>query len=168
VNSSDPGPKGYFRWSGFGPDGRLLWRETIANGWTTEGENAFLSYVFNSAILTTPFMGLIAGSGFSAVSVNDTYAGPPAGWAEWTAYSGNRPPWNAAPATGGGMATTIDSTWVMSAAGTLRGVFLATVATKTFAPGPVLFCTAVAPANQPVSIGTVVVANYTVRLRTRS
>lgn len=164
MQDVSPFPAGRFGWSGRSPDGRLLWQEEFDNGWTFEGVNAFLNQVFMGQAVTGGFLGLIANSGFTAISSADVY-NTPTGWGEWTFYTGNRPAWNPAAATSGAMVSATFQTFVMTAGGLLRGFFLASLATKTFGPGGVLYCNGISPSPVLVSVGTVVSVYYLLRLR---
>lgn len=136
---------------------------SIPNGVTTEGVTTLLGVGFGGVSPITPYVGLISESGYSAVAASDTHASHP-GWNEWTNYSGDRPAWDPATATGGGMATATPIQWVMSSGGQLRGAFIASQAAKGTGAGAIIYCTAVAAAALTVVLAQVITCTYTLTI----
>jgi hypothetical protein len=117
-------------------DGREKWRDTFKNLVTTVGKNDMLDkYLAGSAYTGAFYLGLISLVGYSAIAAADTMASH-AGWTEAgatnaPAYSqGARPTaaWSAAAA--GAKALSASLTFSITSAGTIKGSFLSTVATK--------------------------------------
>ena len=136
---------------------------SIRNGVTTEGTTALLGIGFGGVTPILPYVGLIAESGYTGVSASDTHASHP-GWNEWTNYSGNRPAWVAAAATGGSMGTLTPIQWVMTAGGQLRGAFIASQAATGTGSGAIIYCTAVAAAALTVVNAQVITCTYTLTI----
>lgn len=144
--------------------GRHRWTLDLPNGVTTEGVNTILGVGFGAVAAITPYVGLIAESGYTGVSASDTHA-THSGWNEWTLYSGNRPAWVPQASAGGGMGTLVPITWTMTAGGQLRGAFIASQAAKTTGPGAIIYCTAVAAAALTVALADVITCTYTLTIR---
>ena len=113
-----------------GPDGRLKWREIIANVVQTVGKNLALDTFLagSTYTVTGPYMGLISSTSYSAVAVGDTMASH-AGWLEAggtnaPTYSGNRKTavWSAASA--GAKALSAALSFAITSTGTVKGAFL--------------------------------------------
>jgi hypothetical protein len=113
-----------------GADGKLKWREVIANVVATVGKNLMLDTAFAGAAYTVvgPYMGLISSVSYTAVAAGDTMASH-SGWLEAggtnaPTYTGNRKTavWSAA--TAGGKALSAALSFAITSTGTVKGAFL--------------------------------------------
>ncbi len=113
-----------------GADGVERWRETIHNVVATVGKNlAFNTFLAGSSYTVTgPYMGLISGTSYSAVSASDTMTSH-SGWLEAgnanaPQYSGSRPTcvWSAA--SGGAISLSAALNFAFTASGTVEGAFV--------------------------------------------
>lgn len=123
------------------------------NSATTEGVNHLLDVGFGNATQNANwFFGIISGSGFTATAITDTMASH-SGWTEDTQYnSAIRPQWNDAAASSRAKASSSSSTFTMSNATSIRGVFLASNSQKGGTSG-VLWCTSLLPATRSLASG---------------
>lgn len=114
-------------------NGKIIHTETIKNMIVNVGKNYILQTAFTDGTQTASnsfYISWINDSGYTGTNAADTMASH-GGWTEWTSYtSATRIAW--LPVAGaqlvGNAATPLS--FVMSAAGTLRGIFLTTNATK--------------------------------------
>lgn len=113
-----------------GPNGQVLWRDTIENTVMTAGKNLALdTYLAGSSYTVVgPYLGLISSSGYSAIAAGDTMSSH-AGWTEAgnanaPTYSGNRKTaaWSAA--SGGSKALSSALSFAITGSGTVKGAFL--------------------------------------------
>lgn len=157
---------GRFDLAHFAPNGRPLWRRSLANGVTVQGVDHLLDVGFrNQAAFAVWYIGLIDNAGYSALSAADTHEAH-AGWSEFTSlYTGLRPAWDPAAAAGGHMTAATQAQVQVTAPGTVRGAFLASRAAVGAAAGHMLYCTAAADSGLAVVAGGIVRASYTLRLR---
>lgn len=134
----------------------------IGNGAATVGLNYVLDTSFrNQTQIATWYAGVIAGSGFSAVSVNDTM-GSHAGWTELTGYSESvRQTWSPGAAAAGVIANATAMAFTINASTTAQGIFITSVNTKSGTTGT-LWCTAVEGSAFTVTSGVVFNAIYEV------
>jgi hypothetical protein len=129
------------------------------NGVTDEGITDNLDAYFSAATQsTTWYKGLIDGAGSQTLAATDTLASH-AGWSEFSSYSGNRQQWVCDTAAAKSITNTTVSQFTMTAAGTVHGIFVCTVATGT---SGILWSTAPFPSEQAVNIGDVFKTTYTV------
>lgn len=137
----------------------------LRNDPTTEGVNYLLNTAFRGQAQSSGWrLGIISGSGFSAVSADDTLASHP-GWTEHTSTSPQRPSWNPTPAGGGLM--TGGTTFVISGpSALLKGVFL--TSSNTIGGAGILYSTAVDPTGVTTGGGGFLSITYAVALRPRS
>jgi hypothetical protein len=141
------------------------WRAVFANGVTVQGCNNVLDVNFRGVSQSTFFVGVISQAGYSGVSPSDTH-GSHSGWNEWPNYAGNRPAWAPGPATGGIMPTLGTFSWVMNAAGFIRGAFLAsTNVVGSLNPSALLYCTAVMGSGLAVASSDVIHGTYVLTIR---
>jgi hypothetical protein len=101
------------------------------NDITNEGLDQILDIMFNAAAqLASWFIGMINGSGFSAVANTDVMASH-SGWTEFTSYDeANRVEWAPdVPATQT-ITNSVGRTFTFNATGTLQGIFIASNSTK--------------------------------------
>ncbi len=121
--------KGQYTAECFDSNGNLRWRDKFDNVVATVGKNLALDTYLSGAAYTTtgPFMGLISGASFTAVSSADTMASH-GGWLE--AGSNNAPTytaprktmlWNAA--SGGAKAMAAALSFSITGTGTVKGAF---------------------------------------------
>jgi hypothetical protein len=151
------------------------------NDTTNEGENRFLNVGFHSYLPTTSWwIGIIDNTNYSALAATDTYpnigtAGN--GWQEFTSYldvnntndASTRPAWTTdEPSNGSITNATYRALYNMTAAGTIRGLFIAGGSPSAQLKGDhsfnnsVLWATALFPLAKTVAIGTLVRVLYTV------
>jgi hypothetical protein len=106
--------------------GKCIREERFSNAVVRDGQNLLLDTMFNDSVQNFWYIGLIDKDGYTLISVNDTMA-IHTGWFEWTDYDEtDRPEWITDPANNGAIWTSPSSpaSFTMSAAGTLKGVFL--------------------------------------------
>lgn len=144
--------------------GTVLWVATLPNGVTTQGLNYLLGAGFTGQAQITGWrLGLIDNSGFAATPPADTH-GSHAGWVEFTNVAATRPTWNRGTLSGGSLPTAAAAVFAVSAAGTIRGVFLCDQApTGSTAPTGLLLSTATAGAGLAVAAGGTVTVTYLIR-----
>lgn len=108
------------------PDGRRVNSQKFKNGCTTLGLNYLFDTGFGGGTPdTTWFILVISEASYtSGPAPTDTLASH-SGWTEWTSYTGNRPAWTNAAASGGQMTNSASAASItMSATGTIRGLGL--------------------------------------------
>lgn len=132
-------------------DGEVIWEESVANLVTNVGKNAILNVFFNAVAASTNwYIGLINGTGFSALSAADTMASH-AGWTEFVTYSeGTRQEFDATTSTAQSVTSTAIATFNIGtvSAQTIQGLFLCDVSTKGGTTGQLFSATAFSsPAN---------------------
>lgn len=151
---------GHVRWRLLDHNGDLIWDRPFKNAATTAGLNHILDVGFNAGSqITTWYIGLINGSGFSAVAAADTPASH-TGWTEFTDFSGNRKAWSPGTISGGSLPTGTASSFVMTSSGSVRGIFIVSVATKEDTTGT-LWATAIESSNRSVANGQTLQVFYT-------
>lgn len=113
-----------------GADGKLKWRDTIANVVATVGKNLALDTFLAGAAYTVtgPFMGLISSTSYSATAAGDTMASH-AGWLEaggtnTPTYTGNRKTAAWSVAASGSKALSAALSFAITGTGTVKGAFL--------------------------------------------
>ena len=148
----------------FDKDGNLKWEEDIRNGITDEGIEYLLGLGFrNSPTTITPwYIGLVDNSGFSAFAAADTMSSH-TGWTEFVNYSeATRPEWTAdAPASRATTnSTTVDFT-INGVGGTVKGIFITSVNTKSGTTGTLWSTAAFSSAATVVSSDTLKIT-YTI------
>lgn len=121
---------GLFSVTCYSLDGELRWSDTFSNVVTTLGKNLALdSYLSSGGGAapggTGPYMGLISGSGFSAVAAADTMTSH-SGWTEFITYNGTRPLCVFNSAAAGSKALSVALQFTNNAAGplTIQGAFI--------------------------------------------
>lgn len=146
------------------PAGVERWRLAIPNGVTVQGADHYNDVLFGG---TPPVgswrLGVISDAGFDRLRATDTHASHP-GWVEFQAVlGGTRPEWNPATSASGRKASAAPAAIQITAAGAVRGVFLASRPTAgDVAAAGVLFSTAVADAARDVEAGGVLSVSYTI------
>lgn len=146
--------------------GNLLWSEVAYNLVTTVGKNDLLDKYFSGSAYTAAwFCGLISSVGFTAVSASDTMASH-AGWTEAggtnaPTYTGNRPALTFGAASAGSKSTSSASSFTFTGAGTIKGMFGTTVATKDGTTGILYNAVLFTGGDQPVANTNTVNVNVT-------
>lgn len=137
--------RGTFRCRIFAPDGVTVVDDfVVANAATTVGLNYLLDGSFRAGTqITAWYIGLINGSGFSAVSAGDTMSSH-AGWTELTVYSeATRQQWSPGAASGGVLVNASPVVFTNGGAtASIQGMFLTSSSTKSGTTGT-LYSTAV-------------------------
>ncbi|TXH13943.1 MAG: hypothetical protein E6R03_10395 [Hyphomicrobiaceae bacterium] len=120
----------------YNADGSFNRREKLAlrfwNGITTAGINNLFNVYFGATSKASAwYLGLIASSGYSALSAADTISSH-AGWTEETSnYSQtNRPTWTPASASGGSVSNSSSVDFTFTGSVTVKGVFVVNENTK--------------------------------------
>lgn len=115
-------------------DGKLLAVYSGFNGVTIAGKNHAMDVVFGAASPVTQvdpwYIGLVNNSPAPVFAEADTLASH-AGWAEFSSYTGNRKEWDDADSSAKVKGSTAVSSFTMSGAGTINGIFIASVDTGT-------------------------------------
>lgn len=147
------------------PGGRRGWMQSLRNGVTIQGCNWLLDTGFLGIPQVQPVRcGLIAEAGFTGVDPTDTHDLHP-GWTEQSGYSGSRPVWIPDVAASGQLGTGAAATFTFTADGTLKGVFLADVATVgSVSSAGVLYNTAYVISALPFSNGGTLDVSFIARL----
>ena len=103
---------------------------------TNAGKNAILDIMFHGATqITTCYIGLINNSGYTAVAAADTMSSH-SGWTEFTAYDESvRQTWAESAASSQSITSSSVATFTINATGTVRGLFLNSVDTKSGTTG---------------------------------
>jgi hypothetical protein len=129
--------------------GRLVRLIEICNQVTTEGLNDLLEVWLRSGTQRSWYIGLIDDDSYTNTSAADTLASH-TGWTEFSDYSGNRKAATFGAAASGQMDNSDSKAeFAVTAAGTIRGIFLASAASGTTG---ILLATAVGFA-QDVEVG---------------
>lgn len=120
----------YYRVECHGPDGKLKWTDQIENLVTTEGLNDNLTkYLKGAAYTAAWYVGLTDGTPTPAAG--DTLASH-AGWAEVSAYTGNRQALTLGTAAAGSIDNSASkATFPITGTATIGGAFVASAATGT-------------------------------------
>lgn len=120
----------------YNADGSFNRREKLTlrfwNGITTAGINNLFNVYFGATSKASAwYLGLIASSGYSALSAADTISSH-AGWTEETSnYSQtNRPTWTPASASGGSVSNSSSVDFTITGSVTVKGVFVVNENTK--------------------------------------
>lgn len=126
------------------------------NGITDEGMNNLLDVHFHAGTqITTWYFGLIAGTG--TLAAGDTLASH-AGWTEFTDYTGNRLAWVEDAPASRSITNSTTTDFPITGSGTLKGAFLASVATGT---AGILWSTGLFNADVPVANADTLKVTYT-------
>lgn len=159
--------EGYYVATCYDADGNLKWEDSFPNTVMTPGKNDMLNQYLGASGYTAAFyMGLISSISYSAISAADTMASH-AGWTEAGAtnvptYSQSARPtsaWSAASA--GAKALTTPLAFSITAAGTLKGAFLTTVATKDGTTGILFSAGLFTGGDKIVAAGDTINVSYT-------
>lgn len=145
-------PNGRFHIEHRDKDGVLKGVYDITNQVTNAGKDAILNIMFDAATqITAWYIGLIDSSGFTAIAVTDTMASH-AGWNEFTSYSETvRQTWGVGASSGQSVTNASPATFSINGSGTVKGIFVNSVSTKSGTTGTLwsdaLFASAVAVIN---------------------
>ncbi len=160
---SDLHPRGRFVIEHFDKTGKKIGQYELPNGITDVGKDKLLDVMFNDAAVIANnswFVGLIDLSGYSALADADTMASH-AGWNEFTSYSeGTRVAWGSGASSGESVTNASPATFNISGSGTVKGVFITSVSTKSGSTGT-LWATALFGSDVPVSNGDQLKITYT-------
>lgn len=152
-------PKGKFKIEILDKDGKVKFMEEFPNDITTQGKNSILDVQFHAATqITTWYIGLVDNSGWTAFAAADTLASH-AGWNEFTTYTGNRKEWTEGAPSSGSITNATSVDFAITGSGTLKGVFIASVATGT---SGTLWSTAAFSSTVPVINGDTLKITYTI------
>lgn len=145
--------QGVFNVQHYDAKGNLLKEYEFPNSVVDEGMNKLLEVMFRgTAALTTWFCGLIDNTSFSALAGTDVLASH-TGWIEFVAYSESvRQTYTAAAVSGRACANSTQMTFTCNAAGTVKGLFIASNSTKSGVSGT-LFSEAAFPGGN-LSVGS--------------
>lgn len=144
-------------------DGNFKWKDEFKNGVTDAALTDILEKYFRGSAYTAAwYLSLIDASGFTALAAADTMASH-AGWAEFQSYSNaTRPSWSPAAAANKVITNTTAVAFTMTAGGTIKGFFCATVNTKGGTTGTLWATALFASGDQVVSNGDVLNVTYSV------
>lgn len=157
--------KGEWRCRIVNPDGSVAEDWAVPNAATTVGLNSLLDVGFRAQTqITAWYVGLINGSGYSAVSSADTMSSH-SGWTEYTAYTEtNRQQWSPSAASGGVITnSSVVTVTNGGSAGSIQGMFLVSNNTKGGTTGT-LYSTAVEASPRSLAAGATFQMYYTVTL----
>lgn len=142
-------------------EGKLVFDLNVNNGIVDVGKNTLLDIVFrNQAQVPVWYIGLIDSPSFSTLSNTDTML-IHSGWTEFVGYNDNRQPWAVNPAATRSITTSSSASYTITTNGTLRGMFVASVATKGTDTG-ILWSTATFAPRDVIGSVDVIKVNYTV------
>ena len=132
------------------------------NDIVTEGKNKLLDVCFrNQTQIAAWYFGLVNNSGWTAFASGDTAASH-SGWTELTSYDETtRVAWSPGAASSGSITNSSVATFTINASGNVKGLFVASVSTKSSTSGT-LWSTAAFGAVVPVSSGDQLKVTYTV------
>jgi hypothetical protein len=147
----------------YGPDGRLKWRDRAANLIV----NAGLDYTLQTTLrqqtqVSAWYMGLVDNAGFTAFNGGDVMTGH-GGWSENTQYSaGTRNTWTPGAPSSQTVVNATTCDFVMSAAATIKGMFITSDNTKGGTTGTLFSEAAFSAGNQACGIGDTLKSTYQV------
>lgn len=160
-------PAGRYRLVSRGWDGRLLGVRRFWNGTTEEGVAYVLGAAFRGvAKFPSWYVGLINDAGFAALAAADTHVSHP-GWSEYAGlYNSLRVAWVPA-AAAGALMDAANAVISITAAGSVRGAFLASTPAIGNAGGQVIYATGADEEALAVEAGGTVTVGYKLRLTPR-
>jgi hypothetical protein len=143
--------------------GRKIAEHVFPNGMTTGGANDMLGTYFNSGTQQTAWsVGLIDNVSFSALNAADTMSSH-AGWIENTAFSGNRPTWTPAAASGGAISGTGPVSITVNSSVAIKGAFVCSNNTRGGTSG-ILWATGLLGSVQNLTNGQILSISYSTTL----
>ena len=150
----------------YNADGSFNRREKLTlrfwNGITTAGINNLFNVYFGATSKASAwYLGLIASSGYSALSAADTISSH-AGWTEETSnYSQtNRPTWTPASASGGSVSNSSSVDFTMTGSVTVKGIFVVNENTKGGTTGTLWATALFTSGDQALVIGQTLKVTY--------
>lgn len=148
----------------FDKTGKLKHTETVNNLVTNEGKNLMLDAMFHgTAAIATWYTGLISLASYTGILVTDTMSSH-GGWLEFTGYSESvRQTWVEGAAASQSTTNSSPMVFSVNASGTVKGIFLTSVNTKSGTTG-VLWSSVLFAADLPVNSGDTINATYTCNL----
>ena len=156
-------PRGRFYVEHFDRHGKLLGTYRMPNGITNAGKDLMLDAQFNdgTAVAQASWcLGLIDLSGYSALAAADIMSSH-SGWNEFVTYSdATRVAWGPGAASSQSVTNATPATFNVNGSGTVKGVFLTSVSTKSGTTGT-LWATALFSADVPVNNGDQLKVTYT-------
>ena len=151
-------PKGRVKWELFDKDGNKKASGEMDNLVVNQGKNHWLGVEFTGTTqVTTWYIGIINNAGFITLAATDVLG--TSNWAEWSSYSGNRQSWGPGAPASQSITNGTPVSFTMTAAGTLNGIFVCSVATGT---SGTLWGEASFGSTVPVNPGDVLKTTYTV------
>lgn len=141
-------------------DGHIIWEDDFHNLVTTAGLNKAMDALFKTGIASPAwYLGLVDNAGFSAYSASDTLVSH-AGWAETSAYTGNRKAFVPGSISAGSVSNSSNpAPFVMNGTVTVRGSFLCDAATGS--SGTLYGVGNFTGGNRSVTAGDVIVVTST-------
>lgn len=148
-------------------EGNIKWQDSYDNLVTTIGKNSLLdTYLAGSAYTAAFYLGLVSSVSYSAIVAADTSASH-AGWLEAggtnaPTYSQSARPtaaWSAA--SGGSKALSAALAFSFTGAGTVKGSFLSTIATKDATTGTLFSAGLFTGGDKIVASGDTLSVSYT-------
>lgn len=154
--------KGRYKIEHLSADGSKKGEYFLDNGVVTVGKNHILDVEFHGTTqVTTWYIGLIDNSGFTALADADTMSSH-AGWNEFTTYSESvRQTWTEGAAASGAITNGTPLTFTINGSGTIKGLFVTSVDTKSGTTGT-LWATGAFASTIPVVNADVFKVTYTV------
>ena len=150
----------------YNADGTFNRREKLTlrfwNGITTAGINNLFNVYFGATSKASAwYLGLIASSGYSALSAADTISSH-AGWTEETSnYSQtNRPTWTPASASGGSVSNSSSVDFTITGSVTVKGIFVVNENTKGGTTGTLWATALFTSGDQALVIGQTLKVTY--------
>ena len=164
-NASDVmDPKGKFQIEHLDKDGNLKATYDMSNGITDVGKDLLLNVMFNDAVQIAQaswYIGLIDISGFTGLA-DDNLMSSHNGWNEFVSFDeATRVAWGSGTTTTQSTTNASPATFNINGAGTVKGVFITSVSTKSGSTGT-LWATALFAADVPVTGGDQLKVTYTV------
>lgn len=143
-------------------DGKVIERFDFHNDIVTEGKNKLLDVCFrNQTQIAAWYFGLVNNSGWTAFVAGDTAASH-SGWTEFTSYDeSTRVAWSPVAADAASISNTSVATFTINSSGNIKGIFVASVSTKSSTSGT-LWGTAAFGSVVPVSNGDQLKVTYTI------
>lgn len=155
--------RGCFHVTCHSPEGRLLWRERVANAITYGGLDDLLAAGFKGGTQRSNwYLGLLDAVSYTGVSLDDTLSSH-SGWTELTSYtSSTRPGWTTLAGQKGFLGNTSPRSFTLNANAAIKGLFLASDSTKGGTSG-ILWSTGLYAATRSLLSGQILGVTYSVQ-----